>query len=188
MIVSKTKNFFFVMLLAGGVLACTPPEELDGDALEPSLEWDDLMTEGRARPDGPARVSKASVRPADLSPLMRAAALGAMENAAPYAGGLLGTKGDAKYFVATTSIIPGYNRLYWVIVKLLSERYSCFMRAKLDVGNMTRFTCKDGRQVVFWKRQQGNHIEFLSRQFDGDGYEIKVIQKRIVRISSNRII
>src|SRR5690606_2234310 len=103
-----------------------------------------------------------------------------IENPTPYAGGILGTKGDAKYFIASTSVVPGFNRLYWVMVQLLSERYSCFMRTKQDVGHITRVTCKDGRQVMFWKKKNPGYIEFVSRQFDREGYEIKVIRRKIV--------
>lgn len=183
-------------LTAALVWSCTPPDELDGDELEPSMEWDDLVSQ-----DGSGAVKDASKdenstlrRPPSgrtvlkVGRLGRAAALSAIENPAPYAGGILGTKGDSKYFIASTDVVPGYNRLYWVMVKLLSERYSCFMRSKVDVGNITRVSCKDGRQVMFWKKQNPDFIEFVSRQFDREGYEIKVIRRKIVRISSVRVI
>jgi hypothetical protein len=176
---------------------CTPPEELDGDDLEPSMDWEDLVSmehglQGADRDTAETvAVQRPKARPAAYRPagsLDRSVALSTIENPAPYAGGILGTRGDSKYFIASTEVVPGYNRLYWVIVKVLSERYSCFMRTKLDVGPMTRFTCKDGRQVLFWKKKNPEYVEFVARQFDREGYEIKVIRKKIVRISNMRVI
>jgi hypothetical protein len=184
------------LTLAFAGTGCVPPEELDGDVLEPSMEWDEFVFSG----DGQEPVSSASANatPAPVlikkytavggSDLSRRLALNAIENPFPYAGGVLGTKGDSKYFIASTMAIPEFDRLYWVMVKVLSEKYGCFIRAKQDIGTMTRITCKDRRQVLFWKNRNQDYIEFMARQYDRDGFEIKVIHKKIVRISNNRVI
>jgi hypothetical protein len=196
----KSSVLFSSLLLCLGVATgCVPKEELDSDDLEPSMEWEDILShEASGDPieeEGPAPSA------AETAPVMskkqaiesqversRAALLGDIQNASPYAGGILGMKGSSKYFIATRTTIPEYDRLYWVIVKVLSEKYSCFIRAKQDIGLMTRFTCRDKRQVLFWKKKNNHFIEFTSRQFDRDGYEIQVIKKQIVRISSQKVI
>ena len=184
-----------LLLCLGAVTGCVPKEELDSEDLEPSMEWEDIMSHNDVKSEDPASSA------AETAPVMskkdamdahversRAALLGDIQNAAPYAGGILGMRGSSKYFIATTTTIPEYDRLYWVIVKVLSEKYSCFIRAKQDIGLMTRFTCRDKRQVLFWKKKNNRFIEFTSRQFDRDGYEIQVIKKQIVRISSQKVI
>jgi hypothetical protein len=194
----KCKSFAILpslILCIGAVTGCVPKEELDSEDLEPSMEWHDIMSYNDVHVEDPALsatetgpvMSKKQAMDAQVE-RSRAALLGDMQNAAPYAGGILGMKGSSKYFIAATSTIPEYDRLYWVIVKVLSEKYSCFIRAKQDIGLMTRFTCRDKRQVLFWKKKNNRFIEFTSRQFDRDGYEIQVIKKQIVRISSQKVI
>jgi len=151
---------FLGLLGLGAVIGCVPKEELDSDDLEPSLEWEEIMSQNDFWGDDLAAsaavpapvVSKKQAIEGHVEK-SRQAILGNIENAAPYAGGIFGLKGSSKYFIASTTSIPEYDRLYWVIVKVLSEKYSCFIRAKQDIGLMTRFTCRDKRQVVFWKKK-----------------------------------
>lgn len=178
------------------LIGCTPPEELDGDELEPTMDWDEFVLHQDAKPADVAAFATGnalllSTVGADAngsSEISRLIALNSIEDPYPYAGGLLGAKGDSKYFIASLTAIPQYDRLYWVMVKVLSEKYSCFIKSKQEIGSMTRITCRDKRQVLFWKKQSGQYIEFLARQFDLEGYEIKVVRKKIVRISSVRVI
>ncbi len=184
-----------LLLLLGAAVGCVPKEEIDSKDLEPSMDWEDIMSHNDVRAENSA--SSAAV----TAPVMRKkqaieahveksrqAILGNVENAAPYAGGILGIKGNSKYFIVSTTNIPEYDRLYGVIVKVLSEKYSCFIRSKQDIGLMTRFTCRGKRQVLFWKKKNDRFIEFTARQFDRDGYEIQVVRKQIVRISSQQVI
>jgi hypothetical protein len=101
-----------------------------------------------------------------------------------YEGGVYGYVGSAKAFVARRRTIPDYNRLYWVMVKVLSEKYSCFMTAKQNRGDETWVQCRDGRQVVFWRDQSSRWIQFQARQYDQEGYEIAVRKHQIVRIGN----
>src|SRR5262245_51164657 len=50
-----------------------------------------------------------------------------LENPTSYQGGVLGFLGPAKVFVTTLDHIRDDARLYWVMVKVLSEKYGCFM-------------------------------------------------------------
>jgi hypothetical protein len=195
-IVGKTsKQVLSILLVVAGAFGCVPKEELDAEDLEPSLDWEDILSHHEFESENPVSsaatvapiLSKKNAIERDIEKNRRLI-LGNIESATPYAGGILGLKGSSKYFVASTSTIPEYDRLYWVIVKVLSEKYSCFIKAKQDIGLLTRFTCRDRRQVLFWKKRNNQFIEFTSRQFDRDGFEIKVVRKQIVRISNHKVI
>ena len=97
-------------------------------------------------------------------------------------GGVLGNLGSARVFVAPTSRIPDWSRLYWVKVRVLSEKYGCFMRSRQDKDNVTKFTCKDNRQIVFWRAKGEHWIRFYSRQYDAGGHEIAVRNRQIYRL------
>jgi hypothetical protein len=106
----------------------------------------------------------------------------------PYEGGYYGTRGLTKIFIAPTSKIGNYSRLYWVMVKVLSEKYGCFMVAKQYARDTTRILCRDKRQIVFWQSKTKDWIQFATRQYDRDGFEIAVKRRRIVRVSPNPVI
>jgi len=188
----KLAVYALVLMITFG---CVPREELDSEDLEPSLDWEEIMSRHETRSNegesfaadiAPSLIKKQANRL--NSEQRRKEILGNVQNAIPFAGGILGVKGSSKYFIASVSTIPEYDRLYWVIVKVLSEKYSCFIRSKYDVGPLTRFVCRDNRQVLFWKKKNGRFIEFISRQFDRDGFEIEVVRKQVVRISNHKVI
>lgn len=105
-----------------------------------------------------------------------------------YEGGVLGRVGNAKMFVALRERIPNYNRLYWVMIKTLSEKYGCFMTGRVRKDNLDLISCRDSRKIGLWRSQGKNWIQFSARQFDNDGYEIAVRRRKIVRISKDRMI
>jgi hypothetical protein len=113
---------------------------------------------------------------------------GKLPVSSPYEGGFYGTHGLTKIFIAPTSKIGDYSRLYWVMVKVLSEKYGCFMVAKQYAGDTTRVFCRDKRQIVFWQSRTKDWIQFASRQYDREGFEIAVKRRRIVRVSHNPVI
>jgi hypothetical protein len=53
--------------------------------------------------------------------------------------GVYGKIGPNSIFVAERSAIPNYDRLYWVMVRILSEKYGCFIRRKVDRGDFVSF-------------------------------------------------
>jgi hypothetical protein len=94
-----------------------------------------------------------------------------------YEGGLYGKVGSSPVFIASRQTIPNYDRLYWVMVKVLSEKYGCFIVKKSSVQNLVSVRCRDRRVVEFHRRQSGSWIMFYGKQFDQAGREIKVAQK-----------
>ena len=100
-----------------------------------------------------------------------------------YEKGVLGRLGNAKIFIAEKKLVPNYDRLYWVIVKTLSRQYGCFMMSRVERGNTLAVKCRDKRNIVLWRSMGKDWIQFVSRQYDANGYEIMVRNKRTIRIS-----
>ena len=95
--------------------------------------------------------------------------------------GVYGKIGPNSIFVAERSAIPNYDRLYWVMVRILSEKYGCFIRRKVDRGNFVSFQCRDQRTVTMARKISDRFSMVHVRQFDRDG---RGIDTRGVRLSS----
>ena len=106
----------------------------------------------------------------------------------PFAGGTLGMQGTSRVFVVAKSKAATEPRLQWIQVKLLSERYGCFLRARLELIENTWTWCKDGRQIIFWNRRSHDYLAFKSRQFDAQGHEIEVRRRQMVRLGSSQLL
>jgi hypothetical protein len=164
------------------------------------LSWDDLLSstssEFTANPALPLddmilTSERLAALPLPLQRDLRLARLAlarSLENPSLFDLGVLGMVGTSRLFVTTSDKIKNYERLYWTMVQVLSRKYGCFIRTKLRTGDETKVTCKDKRTIVFWRSQGAGWIQFFSRQFDKEGYEIMVKKRRIVRISNERII
>ena len=133
-----------------------------------------------------ARALMAAVRAQPL--LAQLAASRSMTQPVLYEGGVFGLVGPAKMFVASTAFIKDFDRLYWVMVKVLSEKYGCFMVSRRTYATKTWVKCRDQRQIVFWKSKGPNWIQFYARQYDRHGYEIVVRKRQIVRISKDQVL
>lgn len=188
-------------------ISCITPEEIQLDEERSELEWNEIMETSSERPTlrqhaarSPGRSSSAVLpRPPDnlyrlIQYMPRDSNIIAIQSpsrlpvSSPYEGGFYGTRGLTKIFIAPTSKIGDYSRLYWVMVKVLSEKYGCFMVAKQYAGDTTRVFCRDKRQIVFWQSRTKDWIQFASRQYDREGFEIAVKRRRIVRVSHNPVI
>lgn len=108
-----------------------------------------------------------------------------LENPIPFDLGAVGKLDHALFFVADPEKVKDTERLYWTMVKALSERYGCFMRAKESFADTYKFRCRDGRRVVFWRRHTKDAAEFYARQFDAQGRELVVRNHKIVTRKSN---
>jgi hypothetical protein len=95
--------------------------------------------------------------------------------------GVYGKIGTATAFVARRSKIADYDRLYWVMVRVLSEKYGCFIRKKTNLGQTVRFECRDQRVVVLDRDISGGFAKFSGRQFDQMGREIIVKPRPVAR-------
>ncbi len=175
-------------------------EPLDAEDLGPDVVWDDLMssTSDRFEPNPDIFFEDAVLTPERLAQmphlLQRAPDLAhlaisrSIENPIHYQDGVLGQVGTTKFFVTTRERVATFNRLYWVMVKVLSEKYSCFMVSKQQIDDQLRVTCRDKRQIVVWRAAGRNWIQFYARQYDRDGYEIQVVKRKIVRVGDRRLV
>lgn len=185
-------------------------EPLDSEAIGPSpegstapveaLEWDEVLSGSLDRYEtNPAIIFEdAMLTPERLASmpdalrsnpeLARLAVTRAIENPIDYHNGVFGMVSGAKFFATTKAQVPNFDHLYRVIVRVLSEKYGCFMISKQNVGESIKFTCRDRRRIVVWRATGGNWIQFYARQYDREGYEIKVVKKQIVRISSDPVL
>lgn len=82
--------------------------------------------------------------------------------------------GSRVVFVADRKVVSSYDRLYWVMVKILSEKYGCFIKRKIDLGDQVYFQCRDRRTVAMQRRMSGNFAVLQSRQYDSAGLEIQI--------------
>ena len=98
----------------------------------------------------------------------------------PFDRGVYGKVGSAVMYVSTTDRIPDWDRLYWVMVRVLSEKYGCFLASKMKEGNVITIGCRDGRRVVFWRSRSEDWIQFYARQFDREGRELVVENRQVL--------
>ena len=150
-------------------------DELRDSDLKLSTPWNDFL--GHSTQDQP-------LYSALVNGGTRRALPAALSQPEAYEGGVFGYMGSAKGYVADRKVIPDYNRLYWVMVKVLSEKYNCFIAAKQNRGDETWIQCRDKRQVVFWRDLNAKYIQFQARQFDREGYETAVRHHEIVRLGT----
>lgn len=175
-------------------------EPLDADDLGPGDGWDDIMSSSvdRFEPNPDIFFEDAVLTPERLKALpyllQRAPDLAhlavsrAVENPIHYQDGVFGLVGSTKFYVTTRERIGTYDRLYWVIVKVMSEKYGCFMVSKIQTDDKLQINCRDKRQIVVWRAAGRKWIQFYARQYDRDGYEIKVVKRRIVRIGDRPVL
>ena len=200
------KQIAVTLVATLGLSACTTPEEVELEELKVEYDWDELLEASvKAMPQGSVSyipgwpMVQTLPKPPDnlhlialsLPPDQSVASELLSRNLSrpiPYEGGIYGTRGYSKVFVAPTTQIHNYSRLYWVMVKVLSEKYGCFMVAKQYHWGTTRVWCRDKRQVVFWQSKNRNWIQFATRQYDKDGFEIAVKRRKIFRVSSDPVI
>ena len=94
--------------------------------------------------------------------------------------GIFGKHRSSVVFFGHIERIPSQERLYWVMVKVLSEKYGCFMVKKRDTEFKTSFQCRDGRQVVFSYGLTGEVYHFFANQYDRNGQLLMVENRQIV--------
>lgn len=86
--------------------------------------------------------------------------------------GLYGKLGSTSLFVADRASIATYDRLYWTMVRILSEKYACFIKGKVDRGQLVSFKCRDQRTVTMARKISKNFSIIQTRQYGPDGREI----------------
>ena len=72
-----------------------------------------------------------------------------VQDISDYNGGIWAKYRQATFFISPLELIPDWTHQYWTIVKILSEKYGCFMTSKLHIVERVSFRCHDKRAVVF---------------------------------------
>jgi hypothetical protein len=188
--IKKLHNLIGTALLLGtlfSVSSCKTNQQ--------QIPWDDItsITATNFHPNPKMFIEDTQLTPnriKGLSPTLRRnpnlaklAVSRALDHPYLYEKGVFGRIGSAKLFVAERKNIPDFNRLYWVMVKVLSRKYGCFMIGRVKEDHKITIKCRDKRNIVMWRSMGKSWIQFYARQFDKYGYEIKVKNRRIVRIS-----
>jgi len=170
--------------LTGCVVAYPPLEDQAEATLQ--LDWQDMslaqsslpysLPESVVSPPPPPAVEeKKAMLPVELQqdPLLaHIATMRSVVNPQRYEDGVYGKVNGAVFYSTTTDRIQDWDHLYWVMVRVLSEKYGCFMRQKFKKEHLTAFGCRDGRTVVFHRARGRHWIQFLARQYDRKGAEI----------------
>lgn len=158
------------------------------------LDWDDLVSHrqhyeatpipsgslvnansGSNAVDSPEGAKTGMVKSRSQGPTLEQLAAGfQMEKPVRYEGGVYGKKGHIPVFAARLADIPDYDRLYWVMVKVLSEKYGCFMKRKASTHNQVMVECRDKRRVVLHRNRGDGWIQFYGRQYNADGKEVVI--------------
>ena len=102
--------------------------------------------------------------------------------------GIYGKIGNMSVFVADRKVVPDYDRLYWVMVRVLSEKYGCFIKRKLVEHDVIRFTCRDKRTVVMKRRISGEYSKFVVKQYDAFGRDVVVVKRPNKKITSRGLV
>jgi len=102
--------------------------------------------------------------------------------------GIYGKIGNMSVFVADRKIVPDYDRLYWVMVRVLSEKYGCFIKRKIVERDIVSFTCRDKRTVVMKRRISGEYAKFVVKQYDAFGREVVVTKRPNKKITSRGLV
>jgi hypothetical protein len=91
--------------------------------------------------------------------------------------GVYGKRGGTVIFLAHQDDVRSEDQLYWTMVKVLSGKFGCFMKARTKTDRSYSFRCRDGRRVDIRHGQAGMTQYFSVRQFDDYGRQILIAYK-----------
>lgn len=149
------------------------------------LEWGEVMygrtVDAALRPESPVEFEILPERTRDLAvelqadpELARIAVRRALEKPAAFDQGVYGKLGKSTVYVAPARRVKSTNRLYWTMVKVLSEKYGCFIVDKKREGEDFKFHCRDGRLVRMKRKVHGAELVFWGRQYHANGEEVDI--------------
>lgn len=172
-----------VALLSG--MAFTAQVRADEAAKRLVIDWGDLM-HGRSavadlRPESPVEFEVLPERTGRLSADLRAdpdlarlAVRRSLERPVVFDQGVYGKLGSSTVYMAPADRVGSGDRLYWTMVRVLSEKYGCFIVEKKREADRFQFRCRDGRRVVMNRKIDKRVAHFWGRQFTATGEEVEV--------------
>ncbi len=169
-------SFFASFLGSTPALASSEDERL-------SLDWGELM-HGRSvavklRPENPVEFEVLPERTMKLTrdlrsdpELARFAVRRSLEKPTAFDQGVYGKVGSSTVYMAPVNRVGSSDRLYWTMVRVLSEKYGCFIVQKSRNVDKFQFRCRDGRRIVMQSKIDSRVAHFWGRQYDSRGEEI----------------
>jgi hypothetical protein len=115
-------------------------------------------------------------------PILNTLAKNGIHNYSLFESGVYAKMKESSFFISTPAQLPDWTRQYWVMVKILSEKYGCFMTNKQRSGNRVTFRCRDNRLVVFESFQSKGFIYFRGNQYDGWGNQLYVKNHNVIKL------
>ncbi|NBQ54877.1 MAG: hypothetical protein EBU49_15025, partial [Proteobacteria bacterium] len=150
-----------------------------------SLDWGELM-HGRSvsvklRPESPVdfevlpeRTSKLTAELRSDPELARFAVRRSLEKPVTFDQGVYGKLGTSTVYMAPLTRVGSSERLYWTMVRVLSEKYGCFIVEKSRNAGKFQFRCRDGRKIVMQSKIDSRFAHFWGRQYDSNGDEVVI--------------
>ena len=176
---------FYVSVMVWIFLAEVPAIASPEEDNRLSLDWGELM-HGRAvavnlRPESPVdfevlpeRTSKLTAELRSDPELARFAVRRSLEKPVTFDQGVYGKLGTSTVYMAPLTRVGSSDRLYWTMVRVLSEKYGCFIVEKNRNAGKFQFRCRDGRQIVMQSNIDSRVAHFWGRQYDSHGDEVVI--------------
>lgn len=174
-LLAKRQELYLGIALVFGIASCGTPS--DRRAAH-DIQWEDLEQGRHMRPNAPIVTAESNQTISQEDRFERWAKMFRLERPQAYEGGVYGKVGTATVFIAPRDKVPDYDRLYWVMVKVLSEKYGCFIKRKESNALSVNITCRDSRQIVLRRNRGEDWIQFYGRQYDKLGNEIVITPRR----------
>lgn len=182
------RSMHFEMALMVGLIAVFAPGASKVARAESSplnLDWGELMhgraVEPQLRPETPVEFEVLPERTERLSEELRAdpdlarlAVRRSIEKPALLDQGVYGKLGSSTVYFAPSERVGSSDRLYWTMVRVLSEKYGCFIVEKKRQDERFHFRCRDGRKVVMHRKIDKKIAHFWGRQYSASGEEVKI--------------
>ena len=166
-----------------GIFFVGAPAVASPDESRLSLDWGELM-HGRSvsvklRPESPVdfevlpeRTSKLTAELRSDPELARFAVRRSLEKPVTFDQGVYGKLGTSTVYMAPLTRVGSSERLYWTMVRVLSEKYGCFIVEKSRSAGKFQFRCRDGRKIVMQSKIDSRFAHFWGRQYDSNGDEV----------------
>lgn len=96
-----------------------------------------------------------------------------------FENGVYGKLNESVFYITTREIAPDMDRLYWLMVKVLSKKYGCFIRSKIERSGKYHFFCNDSRVVIMKPALGEKVVLFQSIQKNRHGETLWVDDHRV---------
>lgn len=89
-----------------------------------------------------------ALRANDLAKVMQKASELNIRRLKYFEGGVYGKIDGSVYYITTLAKAPNIDRLYLLMMKMLSKTYGCFLKKRIKSAGEYHFFCRDSRMVT----------------------------------------